>query len=223
MPDCFPCLFSSPIWTVTYPSLLPSLLPSHFYRKPHQLVPLPRSPSAAAVLASFLVQKKEKGSTSALQLRRFEELLEGLRVYFDRALPLILLYRHERLQYDQFFSFPSSSSASAPAPAPAASSPSSLPTTLTTNASSSSSSSSNKRPSDVYGAEHLLRLFVRLPHLLALAPMAPAELTQVQAKLGEILKFLQKQHGEVFLTKYRRKEEEGEGGKEGGKVAAVTE
>jgi hypothetical protein len=52
--------------------------------------------------------------------------------------------------------------------------------------------------------------------------MAPAEMTQVQAKLGEILKFLQKQHGDVFLTKYLRKEEEeGERGKDGGKVAAV--
>ena len=74
----------------------------------------------------------------------------------------------------------------------------------------------------MYGAEHLLRLFVRLPHLLAQAPMAPAEMTQVQAKIGEILKFLQKQHGEVFLTSYRKKEEE-EGGKEGGKAVAMEE
>jgi hypothetical protein len=50
--------------------------------------------------------------------------------------------------------------------------------------------------------------------------MAPAEMTQVQAKIGEILKFLQKQHGEVFLTSYRKKEEE-EGGKEGGKAVAM--
>ena len=133
-----------------------------------------------------------------MQLARLEEMLHGLREYFDKALPLILLYRHEREQYASLFPAASPSSASRP---------------TSTEPALGSSSGAAPRPSDVYGAEHLLRLFVRLPRLLALAPLAPAEMTQVQAKLGELLKFLQKQHGEIFLTSYIKKEEEKEEGK----------
>ncbi|TFJ81399.1 hypothetical protein NSK_007360 [Nannochloropsis salina CCMP1776] len=167
-------------------------------RPPHHLVPLPRSPSAAAVLSSFLAHKKEQGTASTVQLARLEEMLHGLREYFDKALPLILLYRHEREQYASLFPAAPPSSACRP---------------TSTEPALGSSSGAAPRPSDVYGAEHLLRLFVRLPRLLALAPLAPAEMTQVQAKLGELLKFLQKQHGEIFLTSYMKKEEEKEEGK----------
>jgi hypothetical protein len=34
-------------------------------------------------------------------------------------------------------------------------------------------------PSDTYGAEHLLRLFVKLPHLLAQTAMSQQEISQV--------------------------------------------
>lgn len=45
---------------------------THTHRDPHQLVPLPRSPSAAAVLQQFLRAKQEKEGTSALQLKRYQ-------------------------------------------------------------------------------------------------------------------------------------------------------
>lgn len=187
------------------PGFSSSVLRTHTYtntntiREPHQLVPLPRTPSVASVLASFMEQRKEKGSTSALQLKRFQELMEGIRMYFDKALPLILLYRQEREQYDRLLK---------------------AHTQTQQGEKETSTISTPFRPSDVYGAEHLLRLFVRLPHLLAQTAMSATEVTQVQGKLGEFLKYLQKQHGEFFLTSYRRREEclvvEGEGGEEGG-------
>ena len=116
------------------------------YREPYQLVPLPRDPTAASILASFLESKEEKGTSTPLQLRRFQELMEGIRMYFDRALPLILLYRHEREQYEAI---------------------------------KAQCIDKDFKPSEVYGAEHLLRLFVRLPHLLAQTAMNPQEVTQV--------------------------------------------
>lgn len=131
-------------------------------REPHQLVPLPRTPSAATILAAFLEQKKEKSGTSALQLRRFQELMEGIRMYFDKALPLILLYRHEREQYEA------------------------MKAQYTAGAAAGSAGESKDagtgvfKPSEVYGAEHLLRLFVRLPHLLAQTAMSAQEVTQVR-------------------------------------------
>ena len=42
-------------------------------------------------------------------------------------------------------------------------------------------------PSAVYGAEHLLRLFTKLPTLLVKTDLGPAEVTQLQAKLGQVL------------------------------------
>ncbi|RHY97620.1 hypothetical protein DYB35_006659 [Aphanomyces astaci] len=62
-------------------------------------------------------------------------MLEGLEAYFNRALPLILLYRHERAQYNQI----------------AASS------TVTDD--SSAADRAAAAPAAIYGAEHLLRLF----------------------------------------------------------------
>jgi hypothetical protein len=42
-------------------------------------VPLPREPSASHILNAFLEQKREKTSTTAVQLQRFQELIEGIR------------------------------------------------------------------------------------------------------------------------------------------------
>ena len=79
--------------------------------------------------------------------------MEGIKVYFDRALGTILLYRFERKQYDDI---------RAKYPETAA--------------------------SDLYGAEHLLRLFVRLPYLLAQTGVEESEMNLIQNKLGEFLK-----------------------------------
>lgn len=42
-------------------------------------MPLPREPSASHILNAFLEQKREKTSTTAVQLQRFQELIEGIR------------------------------------------------------------------------------------------------------------------------------------------------
>jgi len=50
----------------------------------------------------------------------------------------------------------------------------------------------DKRTSEIYGCEHLLRLFVKLPQLLSQAGMEPETLQVLQGKLSEVLKFLHK-------------------------------
>uniref|UniRef100_A0A1D1YA12 Mortality factor 4-like protein 1 n=1 Tax=Anthurium amnicola TaxID=1678845 RepID=A0A1D1YA12_9ARAE len=57
-------------------------------------------------------------------------------------------------------------------------------------------------PSSVYGAEHLLRLFVKLPELLAYVNMEEDALTKLQQKLSDFLKFLQKNQSSFFLSTY---------------------
>ncbi|KAM6575364.1 hypothetical protein CsatA_023691 [Cannabis sativa] len=57
-------------------------------------------------------------------------------------------------------------------------------------------------PSNIYGAEHLLRLFVKLPELLAYVSIEEETLTRLQQKLTDFLKFLQKNHSTFFLSTY---------------------
>ncbi|KAG2789864.1 hypothetical protein JG687_00012764 [Phytophthora cactorum] len=56
--------------------------------------------------------------------------------------------------------------------------------------------------SQIYGAEHLIRLFVRLPVLLASSNISPRELNQIQARLNDFLKFVQKNSAAWFVTEY---------------------
>ncbi|XP_058187591.1 protein MRG1 isoform X1 [Rhododendron vialii] len=60
----------------------------------------------------------------------------------------------------------------------------------------------NVSPSTVYGAEHLLRLFVKLPELLAYVNIEEETLLRLQQKLLDFLKFLQKNQGTFFLSAY---------------------
>lgn len=56
--------------------------------------------------------------------------------------------------------------------------------------------------SQIYGAEHLIRLFVRLPVLLASAHISPRGLTQIQARLNDFLKYIQKNSAAWLVTDY---------------------
>lgn len=57
-------------------------------------------------------------------------------------------------------------------------------------------------PSKIYGAEHLLRLFVKLPEILYHANIEEDTLTELQHNLQDFLKFLQKKQSLFFLSTY---------------------
>ena len=106
-----------------------------------------------SIIEDFLASKEKKADQE--QYARYEELFAGLRIYFDRALPKILLYRQERSQWERAQYVHSS-------------------------------------PSQIYGAEHLLRLYVKLPVLLAQVTLSTSEMNQIQNKFAELLNFIQK-------------------------------
>lgn len=58
-------------------------------------------------------------------------------------------------------------------------------------------------PSTVYGAEHLLRLFVKLPEMLYSANIDEETLKELHQKLLDFLKFLQKNQSSLFLSTYQ--------------------
>eukprot|EP00123_Amoebidium_parasiticum_P017175 comp23742_c0_seq1/m.40978 comp23742_c0_seq1/g.40978 ORF comp23742_c0_seq1/g.40978 comp23742_c0_seq1/m.40978 type:complete len:302 (-) comp23742_c0_seq1:514-1419(-) len=60
----------------------------------------------------------------------------------------------------------------------------------------------DKNMSDIYGAEHLLRLFVKLPMLLAHTNMEEESLKVLITHLQEFLKYLSKNATTLFMSEY---------------------
>uniref|UniRef100_A0A5B7BHC3 Putative mortality factor 4-like protein 1 isoform X3 n=1 Tax=Davidia involucrata TaxID=16924 RepID=A0A5B7BHC3_DAVIN len=133
-----------------------------FIAQQDKLVKLPRSPNVDDILTKYLEYRSKK---DGMMTDSVGEILNGLRCYFDKALPVILLYKKERQQYQEAVA-------------------------------------DNVSPSSIYGAEHLLRLFVKLPELLAYVNIEEETLIRLQQKLLDFLKFLQKNQGTFFLAAY---------------------
>lgn len=93
--------------------------------------------------------------------RLASEVAAGLKVYFNKALGNNLLYRFERGQYTSL---------------------------IKAHAAKANSSTPPFEPSTVYGAEHLLRLFVNLPELLAHTSMDPETTAVLKEHLAHFLR-----------------------------------
>ncbi|GAB0490452.1 hypothetical protein MMPV_001689 [Pyropia vietnamensis] len=103
--------------------------------------------------------------------RTSRDVAEGLREYFDAALPTILLYRVERPQYNAVMA-------------------------------AGGRGGGRVRPSKVYGAEHLLRLLVKLPDLLAAEEVEPSVLRAIADRVNDIARFMQKNARLLFCLDY---------------------
>ncbi|KAG8390901.1 hypothetical protein BUALT_Bualt01G0131700 [Buddleja alternifolia] len=132
-----------------------------------QLVKLPCSPSVYEILDKYFDYRVKKDD---MIVNSVAEIVEGLRRYFDKALPAMLLYKQERQQYEEVIA-------------------------------------DNISPSSVYGAEHLLRLFVKLPEMLSCINIEMKTLTELQQRLLDILRFLQINESAFFDSNYKKSEE----------------
>lgn len=128
------------------------------------VVPLPRSPTVKDILKMYrdhvAAKKKEGkvvGSNAALSV--LDEVLQGLEVYFDKALGNNLLYRSERQQYLQVRRHGVDQGGSPETSATVGGSKTSRGGTSAGLGVNSSTSEEERAPSEIYGAEHLLRLF----------------------------------------------------------------
>lgn len=135
---------------------------------PPLLVALPRSPCVHDVVQLYL-ENKAKRSSAAGQLK-IVELFEGLVLYFDHALPVVLLYRTERRQYSDLVA-----------------------------------KHPGVQPSKLYGCEHLLRLFTKLPSVLGQVPMSTVESSQLQTNLTDFLVFVQRNSTSLLSTPYEER------------------
>lgn len=129
----------------------------------NKLLRLPRPYTVSTVLQEYLGQKTQ--SPENLELNT--EVTVGLRRYFEHALPSILLYKLEREQYEQLVSEHEIGQGEEDVGTKAA-------------------------LADFYGVEHLARLFVKLPELLASTKMGTEERKTLQVKVLELMKWLAK-------------------------------
>ncbi|XP_045824145.1 protein MRG2-like [Trifolium pratense] len=131
-----------------------------------KLVKLPRTPNVNDIFKTYFDYRLKKSGPIADSV---EEIMKGLCCYFDKALPTMLLYNNERLQYQE-----------------------ACPNDIV--------------PSDIYGAEHLLRLFVKLPEILFHANIEGDTLVELQAQILDFLRFLRKNQRAFFLSSYHVQE-----------------
>nr|KAJ0228417.1 hypothetical protein LSAT_V11C100009520 [Lactuca sativa] len=158
--------------TVSYEKLIdihiPSSLKKHLVNYSEyithmgKLVKLPCSPNVDDILKLYLEHRSNKDGRES---DTAGEVVSGLRCYFDKALPAMLLYKTESQQYQQ-------------------------------------ATANQISPSKIYGAEHLLRLFVKLPEILFHANIEEETLRELQHNLQDFLKFLQKKQSLFFLSSY---------------------
>lgn len=95
------------------------------------LVPLPSKPSANEILTSYFDEEKNKRHLGSPEADLLEEVVAGLKEYFEKCVGRILLYRFERQQYLEVYNA----------------------------VQAGTGEYEGKTMADIYGAEHLCRLF----------------------------------------------------------------
>ncbi|CAO3567395.1 Esa1p-associated factor [Mortierella alpina] len=134
-----------------------------YITKNQQLVPLPRTPNVVQILEMYKESKKDKKAKDEI----FQEVMAGIKTYFDKVLGNLLLYRFERQQYVDI-----------------------------------RKKNNGKEDSEIYGGEHLLRLFVQFPMLIAHTQMDQDSINALRENLVDMLKWMQKNHKDLLLSEY---------------------
>lgn len=146
--------------------------------KNNQLVPLPRKPNVLDILQEFKDHVLKMGKQTSLRDPELilPTIISGLQVYFDRSLGANLLYRFERPQYAE------------------------IRKTYVTGP--KVVVGQEKEMSAIYGAEHLLRMLVSLPQMVASSTMDGESVGLVKDYVNELLVFLVDERSRFFLTEY---------------------
>ncbi|KAH7122211.1 MRG-domain-containing protein [Dendryphion nanum] len=130
-----------------------------------QLVQLPSAKPAGLVLDEYLASQKDLRRRGSAEAEILEEVVQGLKEYFNKSLGRLLLYRFER---EQFFE-------------------------IHTRMENPTSDLAGKALVEIYGGEHLLRLFVSMPELIAQTNMDMQSVSRLREELGHILSWLSRE------------------------------
>ncbi|KAI1471079.1 MRG-domain-containing protein [Daldinia caldariorum] len=142
--------------------------------KNNQLVPLPHPHPVTKILEDYAAYETPKRPAGSSHVDILEETLAGLKEYFDKSLGRILLYRFERAQYAEMYKKWMSDDAEY----------------------------QGKTASDTYGPEHLMRLIVSLPELVAQTNMDQQSVNRLREELVKFCTWLSKNTTEYFVSHY---------------------
>ncbi|KDR72791.1 hypothetical protein GALMADRAFT_252054 [Galerina marginata CBS 339.88] len=145
--------------------------------KNNQLVTLPRKPSVIELLSEFAEYIK---TTKPAHLKEpalvIQTVVDGLQVYFDRALGTNLLYRFERPQYadirKQYWTGPKVIVGQ------------------------------EKEMSHIYGAEHFLRMLVSLPQMIAATSLDSDSVVLLRDYVSELMVYMVREKDRIFQRQY---------------------
>ncbi|KAI9837636.1 MAG: Esa1p-associated factor [Thelocarpon superellum] len=138
-----------------------------------QLVPLPSKTPVNVILTQYFNEEMPKRRAGSAEADVLEEVIQGIREYFSKCLGRILLYRFERDQYFEIRSLWEDGS-----------------------------SETYKGPGDVYGPEHLCRLFVSMPELIAQTNMDAQSVSRLREELAKVTQWMGKHSQRFFTAEY---------------------
>ncbi|KAL4817580.1 chromatin modification-related protein eaf3 [Aspergillus spinulosporus] len=164
--------YTRPSVRIVMPDNLKSLLVDDWENvtKNQQVVALPAKRSVNQILDDYLQEERPK-RTGSSEVDVLEEVVMGIRDYFDKSLDKILLYRFEREQYRVLRKRWEAETA-------------------------------DKGPLDIYGAEHLTRLFATMPELIAQTNMDLQSTNRLREELSKFTIWLSKNSNNYFATRY---------------------
>ncbi|TLD25255.1 hypothetical protein PspLS_05996 [Pyricularia sp. CBS 133598] len=163
--------------------------------KSQQLVPLPHPHPFDEVVREYMDWEIPHRPEDSAEKDLLEETMAGLREYFNRALGRILLYKFvTRTRFE-----------TSSAPVAPADDPYRFERTQFMEISEQWESPKNeghKCPADTYGGEHLLRLLVSLPELVAQTNMDQQSVNRLREEITKFTNWLGKNYTKYFVSEY---------------------
>ncbi|RDW75567.1 hypothetical protein BP5796_06388 [Coleophoma crateriformis] len=142
--------------------------------KNQTIVPLPCEHTVNSIMADYVEYEMPKRIPGSVQADILEEVVAGLKEYFEKCLGRILLYRFERQQYLE----------------------------IREQWAGNEGPLAGKSASDTYGAEHLCRLLVSLPELIAQTNMDQQSVNRLREELSKLTNWLSKHATKYFVKEY---------------------
>lgn len=141
--------------------------------KNQQLVPIPHEHPVTEIINDYLEHERPQRLPGSAQLTILEETMSGMKTYFDMAIGRVLLYRFERPQYREIHKMWTEGQ-----------------------------EKQHTCASDTYGPEHLSRLIVTLPELIAQTNMDQQSVSRLKEELVKFAIWLAKNAHKYFAPEY---------------------
>ncbi|KAL9606952.1 MAG: hypothetical protein Q9204_009398 [Flavoplaca sp. TL-2023a] len=127
------------------------------------------------IIDEYFDEEKEKRFPGSAEMDLLEEVRAGLKEYFDVALGRTLLYRFERQQYKE---------------------------AIKSWTEGKGEWKGRTCAGDVYGAEHLCRMIVQLPEMIAQTNMDGQSVNRLREEMTKFLQWLNRNTQTYFTAEY---------------------